>query len=155
MFLKIYNSAYNFIMNLRFPKLADVDKLYEIELENFGEDEPTPKDTFRDIVVTPLKFIDYRFIVLADENVLGFYCTVKNGSNIELLDIAVAKKFQGNGFGRILLEDCVSFYKDSPILLKVREDNSSAIALYKKTRFTQIEILENYYGAVNCLMFKK
>ncbi|MFG1486544.1 N-acetyltransferase [Halobacteriovorax sp. RZ-1] len=142
-------------MNIRTPSLSDVDKLFQIEIENYGEQEATEKETFQALVEFPEDYIGYELKVLVDTEVIGFYCTVEEDGNIELVDIAVSKDFQGRGHGSTLLEECLKNHAQMPLSLTVREDNYSAIALYKKFGFKQTEIEKDYYDDCNGLRFEK
>ncbi|EPZ49653.1 FR47-like protein [Bacteriovorax sp. BAL6_X] len=142
-------------MELRKPKLSEVEQLFQIELENYGADESTEMETFQALVEFPEDYPGYQLITLVDEDVLGFYCTIEEDDYVELVDIAVKKDYQGRGLGLKLLEHCVSAQGMMTIGLTVREDNRSAIALYKKLGFHQVEVVEDYYDDCNGLRFER
>ncbi|BEV07226.1 ribosomal protein S18-alanine N-acetyltransferase [Methylophilus sp. DW102] len=65
-----------------------------------------------------------------------------------LLNISVAKPFQGQGFGRALLAQMIAIsrrYQAANMFLEVRVSNASAIALYEALGFCEMGIRRNYY----------
>lgn len=65
-----------------------------------------------------------------------------------LLNISVAKPFQGQGLGRALLAQMIAIsrrYQAANMFLEVRVSNTSAIALYETMGFCEMGIRRNYY----------
>lgn len=65
-----------------------------------------------------------------------------------LLNISVAKPFQGQGLGRALLAQMIAItrrYQAANMFLEVRVSNTSAIALYEAVGFCEMGIRRNYY----------
>jgi ribosomal-protein-alanine N-acetyltransferase len=65
-----------------------------------------------------------------------------------LLNISVAKPFQGQGLGRALLAQMVEIsrrYQAANMFLEVRVSNTAAIALYEAMGFCEMGIRRNYY----------
>lgn len=65
-----------------------------------------------------------------------------------LLNISVAKPFQGQGLGRALLAQMIAIsrrYQAANMFLEVRVSNTSAIALYEALGFCEMGIRRNYY----------
>ena len=85
---------------------------------------------------------------------VGFtICQVVAGE-VTLMNIAVHPDQQGQGFGRLLMDDLMAFVSDqngrlvNPIFLEVRESNQSAIALYRKLGFRDIGRRPRYYPPI-------
>ncbi|MGI4992358.1 GNAT family N-acetyltransferase [Halobacteriovorax sp. GFR7] len=142
-------------MELRKPKLSEVEQLFQIELENYGADESTEIETFHALVEFPEDYPGYQLMALVDQNILGFYCTIEEDEYVELVDIAVKKDHQSRGLGSKLLEQCISAQGSMTMGLTVREDNRSAIALYKKFGFEQVEVVEGYYDDCHGLRLER
>lgn len=77
-------------------------------------------------------------------------------SHVVTLTLVVHEGFQGNGIGKAILQDLITWAKSSDkvdkIQINVRESNEKAIGLYKKLGFTQegrllkkIKISDDYY----------
>ena len=65
-----------------------------------------------------------------------------------LLNVCVHPDFQGQGFGRILVEHVLERAragKASTIFLEVRPSNVAACELYDKLGFNEVGVRENYY----------
>ena len=136
-------------MRIITPAIVDADRLFEIELENYGSEESTEKDTFKEIIEFPEDFKGYSLKALMCDSVCGFYCTVEKVEKVELVDIAVLKSEQGKGLGSFLLAHCLSENQRKVISLIVREDNISAINLYEKFGFEKVKVINDYYD--DCL----
>lgn len=82
-----------------------------------------------------------------NHQVIGFciFQTVLDEAN--LLLIAIDPQHQGQGHATALLQQSMQLLKNEPIqiFLEVRESNLSAIALYEKLDFHQIDLRRNYY----------
>lgn len=82
--------------------------------------------------------------------IVGYYILLfrKNARVGRLYSIAVAPDWRGMGIGKALLqhaEERAVKRKCKVMHLEVKTTNASAIALYKKYGYTQIEFLQNYY----------
>ncbi len=67
-----------------------------------------------------------------------------------LLNLSVAKDYQKQGLGRILLEYMIQIAKNNQaanMFLEVRASNSSAIALYENLGFNEMAVRRGYYPA--------
>lgn len=65
----------------------------------------------------------------------------------ELLLIAVSKKYQGRGLGRLFLSTLIEQLAGhaEELFLEVRPSNLSAVALYESLGFNQIGVRKGYY----------
>ena len=80
--------------------------------------------------------------------------------NLEILNFYVDKRYQGMGFGSMMLEFIIEVSKKSnvkSITLEVRKNNIIAISLYRKYGFKEVGIRNRYYnnGDDAILMEKK
>lgn len=89
-----------------------------------------------------------------DNELKGFtLCHVVAGE-VTLMNIAVHPQAQGHGYGAVLMQDIIDFASDQhgalryPIFLEVREQNTAAIALYRKFGFQDIGRRPHYYPPV-------
>jgi ribosomal protein S18 acetylase RimI-like enzyme len=110
----------------------------------------------------PKKYIIDRggYICYAKLNgeIVGTASLLKKSDTIyELGKMAVADKAQGHGIGTILLEHCLAVAKQKQILTLVLYSNTilqSAIHLYKKYGFEEIELESGLYERANIKMAK-
>ena len=83
-----------------------------------------------------------------DDEMLGYCIYQIVFETAEILRIATDSRYQQQGVGGGLLTDFVKLGKDKGaerILLEVRADNSSAIRLYERHGFYQIDVRKGYY----------
>jgi ribosomal-protein-alanine N-acetyltransferase len=86
-------------------------------------------------------------LMCSDQNVGHGILSVAAGES-HLLNVCVNPDYQGNGFGRILVEHLLERARAgeaSSIFLEVRPSNVAACELYDKLGFNEVGIRENYY----------
>ena len=101
-----------------------------------------------------------------EKNVLGYIVFYGTIESTDIFEVAIEKKYQGRGFGEILMtksmgklsEDRKNLKEndlsekektdssENKFLLEVNEKNVKALKLYKKIGFEKISIRKNYYG---------
>ena len=87
-----------------------------------------------------------------DADLVGYVVVLEVLEQLELLNIAVRKSYQGLGIGQTLLNFLEKYARDNSIkkvFLEVRESNTVAINLYKKFNFEQVGYRKNYYSTKN------
>jgi ribosomal-protein-alanine N-acetyltransferase len=88
----------------------------------------------------------------ARRNIAGFIMLRVLGDDVELMTIAVDRKFQGKGVGAALLRAAFEDLMMTPVkrmILEVAADNAAAIKLYTKLGFTKISERKGYYAREN------
>ena len=100
------------------------------------------------------------------KNVLGYVVFYGTIESTDIFELAIEKKYQGRGFGEILMTDSMgklsedrknlkendlsekekTDFSENKFLLEVNEKNVKALKLYKKIGFEEISIRKNYYG---------
>ena len=86
-------------------------------------------------------------LMSGDQNVGHGILSVAAGE-AHLLNVCVHPDFQGNGFGRVLVEHMLKRARKgeaSTIFLEVRPSNVVACELYDKLGFNEVGVRENYY----------
>lgn len=107
---------------IRLATLADLDRLYEIEVQNFGQEEALPRET----LAVHIQNVKTSFLVYEeDERILAylegpvvpertlvdrnFYeakdWSSETGGYISITSLSVAPEAQGKGLGSLLLEE--------------------------------------------------
>ena len=85
----------------------------------------------------------------ARRNIAGFAMLRILGDDVELMTIAVDRKYQGKGVGEALLRACFEDLMMTParrMILEVAADNPSALRLYQKLGFDKISERKGYYA---------
>ncbi|MDO5088590.1 MAG: GNAT family N-acetyltransferase, partial [Leptotrichiaceae bacterium] len=98
------------------------------------------------------------------EEISGYIIYYDTTENIDLFEIGIRKKYQGKGYGNILLGNTMNIFRNigkyennrlkktdigKKIFLEVNENNAKAIRLYEKNGFEKISVRKNYYGSGN------
>lgn len=120
-----------------------IDDVYRIEQENIAE--AWSKNNIANLISD--KSAVARVGVI-DNKVVCYYSYYNIGGEGFINNLAVDKKYQGQGFGNLLIEDMIMTAKQSEVFsltLEVEEDNKVAIALYNKYGFEQEGIRKNFY----------
>ncbi|MDC0612067.1 ribosomal protein S18-alanine N-acetyltransferase [Vibrio sp.] len=88
----------------------------------------------------------------SEDRVLGYYYAQNIVGEISLLNIAIAKQWQGKGYGKLLLQHLVDEAKKrcaESIWLEVRSSNKTAQSLYHSFEFNDVDIRTGYYPCKN------
>lgn len=86
-------------------------------------------------------------VLVRRRRVVGYLFFYRVLDQAELVNIAVAPQFQGQGLGSELLQYCLNQLRrhTARLHLEVRASNFPAIALYLRTGFKQVGERRNYY----------
>lgn len=124
-------------------RLEDLDQVAEIEKNTFSL--PWSKAGFQ----SGMEMEGSHFLVGRINNqivgYIGIYTAFDEG---EITNIAVDKRFQNQGIGKVLLMESIKWCKIKLIqhlVLEVRQSNKSAIYLYEMLGFEQIGIRKKFY----------
>ncbi len=119
----------------------DVKKLFILENEVFKSDS----------MAISLSSFYYHlknntiFIVEDDESILGYILWLERNNYFRLYSLCISTNFQGNGFGKKLLEYSFEKMPKKAMQLEVRLSNQKAIKLYEKFEFKKVKILKDFY----------
>jgi len=97
---------------------------------------------------------NYEAWVLRDQNgdLLGYFLLMAIVDEAHLLNVAVSAERQGQGLGRVLLNQAVACARGlgmGSVLLEVRPSNTRALEIYERYGFKQIGRRKGYYPAAN------
>lgn len=89
-------------------------------------------------------------LLVAGESIIGYYVAMKGVDEVHLLNITVAPAYQGQGWGRIML-DALSLWSRSQgaqwLWLEVRVGNVRAQQVYERYGYRRVGERKNYYPA--------
>ena len=126
---------------LREMELSDVDRIMEIEKEAFST--PWSRNAFiKEITENMLA----KYIVVEVAGYAGIWLIMDEG---HITNIAVGKKYRGQGVGKYLMIGLIDYCKKLGVpnmTLEVRESNIIAQNLYKMYGFLDCGIRPNYYA---------
>jgi ribosomal-protein-alanine N-acetyltransferase len=97
---------------------------------------------------------NYEAWVLRDQDgyLLGYFLLMAIVDEAHLLNVAVSAEKQGQGLGRLLLNQAVACSRGlgmTSVLLEVRPSNTRALEIYERYGFKQIGRRKGYYPAAN------
>lgn len=90
------------------------------------------------------------WVLMRNETIIGYALVMMVLDEAHLLNLSIAKNFQKQGLGRLLLEYMIQIAKNhqaANMFLEVRSSNIPAIALYENMGFNEMAIRRNYYPA--------
>ncbi len=140
-----------------FPMNAsDLDRVAEVErsIQNF----PWTRGNFADSLHAGYS----AWVVRIGGDLVGFSVVMRVLDEAHLLNIGIAERYQGRGFGARLLRNamqCASLAGARRLYLEVRPSNARAVDLYRHFGFRQIGLRKGYYpaaqGREDALVFEK
>lgn len=134
-------------LELSLRLLTDLDLPVVMELEALAHSHPWRRSSFEDC----LKGRQRCWLAEHKAQLAGYVVITHAGGDAELLNIAVAPKYQRKGIGSLLLQhaiSCVVGHADM-LFLEVRVSNRKAIELYSKEGFFEVGNRKNYYPTLN------
>ena len=140
-----------------FPMNAsDLDRVAEVERSIQGF--PWTRGNFADSLHAGYS----AWVVRIGGDLVGFSVVMRVLDEAHLLNIGIAERYQGRGFGARLLRNamqCASLAGARRLYLEVRPSNARAVDLYRHFGFRQIGLRKGYYpaaqGREDALVFEK
>lgn len=89
-------------------------------------------------------------LLCAGPNLLGYYVAMKGVDEVHLLNITVAPQYQGQGWGRVMLDALALWSRAQEaqwLWLEVRTSNLRAQQIYQRYGFRRVGERKNYYPA--------
>ncbi|ETZ31855.1 ribosomal-protein-alanine acetyltransferase [Mycobacterium intracellulare MIN_061107_1834] len=125
---------------------ADAQRCAELEAQLFDGDDPWPAAAFnRELASAHNHYVGAR----VGGTLVGYAGISRLGRTPpyehEVHTIGVDPAYQGQGIGRRLLDELLTFADGGVVYLEVRTDNEAAIALYRSVGFEQIGVRRSYY----------
>lgn len=122
-----------------------VDQLYEVEVQ--AHISPWTKDNILASISLPY---NHCLVLYCAERVIGYAMISVVADESDLYTIGILPKYQGLGFGHILLHGTLARARDlkaQTCFLEVRTSNEVALHLYDYYGFTIVGVRKNYYEA--------
>lgn len=140
--MSVVNSKYQF----RPMTEDDLDAIMAIEPHIYSH--PWSRGNFSDSLISGYP----AWVLLCDAKIIGYALMMLVLDEAHLLNLSIAKAYQKQGLGRLLLEHMINIAKKhhaANMFLEVRPSNISAIALYENIGFNEMAIRRGYYPAHN------
>lgn len=126
--------------------LSDVNAVMEIEPHIYSH--PWSRGNFVDSLNSGYS----ASILELNGEIIGYALMMMVLDEAHLLNLSIAKAYQKQGLGRLLLEHMIRVAQEKKaanMFLEVRPSNISAIALYENIGFNEMAIRRGYYPAAN------
>ncbi len=131
---------------LHYSPMTASDLKYVIDIENSVYTHPWTVGNFRDSIQA-----GHRCLLLNyGEKIIGYGVVMIAADEAHLLNITIAREWQRQGHGRMLLLHLASIAITEfarSFFLEVRPSNPAAKALYESVGFKSIGLRRNYYPA--------
>jgi [ribosomal protein S18]-alanine N-acetyltransferase len=91
-------------------------------------------------------------LLLAGDELLGYFVAMKGVDEVHLLNITVAPVYQRQGWARVMLDALATWARGQGaqwLWLEVRQSNARAIEVYEGHGFRRVGVRKNYYPAAN------
>lgn len=124
----------------------DLDLVMEIEPQIYSH--PWSRGNFADSLHAGYSCWVYE----SEGKFIGYAVMMMVLDEAHLLNISIARDFQGYGMGRALLNHLIDIahrHGAQMMFLEVRPSNKSAIALYESMGFNEFSVRKGYYPAHN------
>lgn len=134
------------------PVEARLEPLEAARLEQVlqVEQRAYPYPWTRGNFVDTLKSGYHARLLLADEELLGYYVAMQGVDEVHLLNITVSPDHQHQGWGRVMLDALALWSRGLSaqwLWLEVRVSNTRAIAIYEAHGYRRVGLRKNYYPA--------
>ena len=131
-------------MSLRKAGTSDLNSIINIEKTSYKKpywNESLLKYLFNNSIT------DSAWILEVKKKIIGFLIEQRCLNEISILNVAVDKKYQNNGFGRKIISDYLSLIpNNSVVFLEVNINNFIARKIYTSLNFKEVESRKNYYN---------
>lgn len=123
---------------------ARLEQLLQIEQRAYPH--PWTRGNFMDALRTGY----HARVLLAGDELLGYYVAMQGVDEVHLLNITVAPEYQRQGWGRVMLDAMALWARGLGaqwLWLEVRVGNTRAIAIYESHGYRRVGLRKNYYPA--------
>jgi [ribosomal protein S18]-alanine N-acetyltransferase len=123
---------------------ARLDEVVAIERRAYGH--PWTRGNFAD----SLKSGYQAQLLCAGDTVLGYFVAMQGVDEVHLLNITVAPEYQGQGWGRVMLDALALWSRAQQaqwLWLEVRTSNARAQQVYLRYGYRRVGERKNYYPA--------
>ncbi len=122
-----------------------IEQVAELEQQLFPVDAWSVEEFWAELA----QATRYYFLAMDGSSVLGYAGLFALSPDADIQTIAVSPRAQGQGIGRLLLEELIDqalARKCAQLVLEVRSDNDAALSMYTRRGFEQINIRRDYYA---------
>ena len=130
-------------MSLRKARTSDINSILNIEKTSYEKpywNESLLKYLFNESITDSVWIFEFK------KKIIGFLIEQRCFDEISILNVAIDKKYQNNGFGKKFLIQYLSILPiNSIVFLEVNINNFIARKIYTDLNFKKIDQRKNYY----------
>ena len=131
-------------MSLRKAGVSDIDSIVKIEKTSYEKpcwNESLLKYLFKNSIT------ESAWIFEVEKMIIGFLIEQRCLDEISILNVAVDKKYQNNGFGKKIVSQYLNILPNNSIVfLEVNINNFIARKIYTSLNFERVDSRKNYYN---------
>ena len=131
-------------MSLRKAGIIDMNSIVNIEKTSYEKpywNESLLKYLFNQSITDSVWIFEFK------KKIIGFLIEQRCLNEISILNVAVDKKYQNNGFGKIIVSQYLSILpNNSVVFLEVNIKNFIARKIYTALNFEKVDSRKNYYN---------
>ena len=131
-------------MSLRKAGTSDLNSIINIEKTSYKKpywNESLLKYLFNNSIT------DSAWVFELKKKIIGFLIEQRCLDEISILNVAVDKKYQNNGFGKIIVSQYLSILPNNTVVfLEVNINNFIARKIYTALNFEKVDSRKNYYN---------
>ena len=140
-------------MSLKKATISDINSIAKIEKTSYRKpywSENLLKYLFNNSLT------DSAWVFEVKKKVIGFLIEQRCLGEISILNLAVDKKYQNNGFGKNIINEYLNLIPSkSVVFLEVNKNNFIARKIYTDLNFKEVDSRKNYYNNIEDALIMK
>lgn len=101
------------------------------------------------------KGVNKTFLYIVNDEIIGFLHIQDLVDEIDVINIVINEDYRRKGYASRLIEYVIKYANTKKIVLEVSNHNISAINLYKKYDFKEINRRKGYYNGIDAIIMEK
>tara|TARA_B100001741_G_C16406955_1_gene529689 strand:+ start:64 stop:504 length:441 start_codon:yes stop_codon:yes gene_type:complete len=140
-------------MSLKKATISDINSIAKIEKTSYKKpywNENLLKYLFNNSLT------DSAWVFEVKKKIIGFLIEQRCLDEISILNLAVDKKYQNNGFGKNIINEYLNLIPSkSVVFLEVNKNNFIARKIYTDLNFKEVDSRKNYYNNIEDALIMK
>ena len=140
-------------MSLKKATISDINSIAKIEKTSYKKpywNENLLKYLFNNSLT------DSAWVFEVKKKIIGFLIEQRCLNEISILNLAVDKKYQNNGFGKNIINEYLNLIPSkSVVFLEVNKNNFIARKIYTDLNFKEVDSRKNYYNNIEDALIMK
>ena len=99
--------------------------------------------------------VNKTFLYVLNDELISFIHIQDLSDEIDVINIVINEENRRKGYASKLIEHVINYAKDKKIILEVSDQNTSALNLYKKYNFIEVNRRKGYYNGIDAIIMEK